>query len=287
MTGRNAAELCIWLFVAALPLESNGQDSSSVHWAYSAYFGTGWYSVAGDRDVFVFRVTPEWELSEPSFENGKRESGWYLKTPVVTGLDQFDVDDIPDAVDLDNVAFLSVNSVLELELPINRIWSLRPYASVGFGSAINDSENAWTYWAGIKSRLLLHEGERSSWRLVNNLGYVGYTPNNGSSDSFWPAMAGIEVSHPLGSKQTGGEPAWLVHWNAGYTYFGDDIFFSRAPNVNQNVSDQWEIGIALGKREEPIKIWFVNFNRLGLGYRESSDGSLTGVTFIFRSAFTR
>ena len=279
--------LCCSLIVAALPPESSGQDSSSVHWAYSAYFGTGWYSVAGDRDVFVFRITPGWELSEPSLENGTRKPGWYLKTPIVTGLDQFDVDDVVDSVDLDNISFLSVNSVLELEIPVNQVWSLRPYASVGVGSALNDSESAWTYWAGIKSRVILHSSERSSWSLVNNIGYVGYTPNNGSSDSFWPAMAGIEVSHPLGKKNPDGNSSWLLHWNAGYTYFGNDIFFSRAPGVNQEVSDQWEVGVAFGKRSEDIKIWFIELDRLGLGYRESSDGSLTGITFIFRSAFTR
>jgi hypothetical protein len=287
MTRWTAAAFCLSFFIVALPLESKAQDSSSVHWAYSAYFGTGWYSVAGDRDVFVFRITPEWEFSEPSLENGVRKPGWYLKTPVVTGLDQFDIDDIPEAVDLDNIAFLSANAVLELEVPVNEMWSLRPYASVGYGAALNDSESAWTYWAGVKSRVNLHSGERSSWSLVNNVGYVGYTPNNGPSDSFWPAMAGIEVSHPFGSKSADGESPWLFHWNAGYTYFGSDIFFSRAPGVNQNVSDQWEVGVAFGKKTEPIKIWFVNLDRIGLGYRESSDGSLTGITFIFRSAFTR
>ena len=287
MTRTTLAAICSLLISACLPAGSNAQESSAnVHWAYSAYFGTGWYSVENDRDVFILRVTPQWELAEPSIDNGERELGWYLKTPVSFGLDRFDIDDPLEAADLENVSFLSINPGVDLEIPVNRIWALRPYASVGYGRVFNSSESAVTYWAGVKSRLELHSGERSTWYLVNNVGYVGYSPNEGSSDSFWPAMAGLEVNHPFG-KTTANSSQWLIHWNAGYTYFGDDVFFSRAASSSQDITDQWEIGAAIGKRDDPIKIWFVSFDRLGLGYRRSSNGALSGVTFIFRSAFEK
>ena len=277
------------IFFAGWPSDAAAQEQASdgVHWAFSAYFGTGWYSVSGDRDVFVFRVTPEWELAEPSFEAGERNFGWYLKTPVVTGLDRFDVDEVVEAVDLDNVTFLSVNPGIDVEIPVNDVWSLRPYASLGYGSALNGGESAWSYWAGIKSRVLIHGGTASTWHLVNNVGYVGYTPNAGPSDKFWPAMAGLEVSHAVRRKGAGRTTPWLLHWNAGYTYFGDDILFSRSPGSSRDIVDQWEVCVALGRRDEPVKIWFVSFDRLGIGYRASSNGDLSGITFIFRSAFER
>jgi hypothetical protein len=262
-------------------------QAANVHWAYSSYFGTGWYRVDGDRDVFVLRLSTTWELAESSYENGERKIGLYLRTPVSAGLDRFDIDDIPDAVDLDNVSFLSFNPGLDVEIPVNDIWSLRPYASVGYGRELNSSgEYAWTYWGGVKSRVELHAGERSNWYLINKLGYVGYTPKTGESDSFWPAMAGIEVNHPLGQRTESGSQ-WLLHWNAGYTYFGNDIFFSRSAEVNQDISDQWEVGAAIGRKDDPVKIWFLEFDRLGLGLRTSSSGDLQGVTFIFRSAFEK
>jgi hypothetical protein len=286
LTGPSVTLLAICALV--FPGAGAAQESSpaSVHWAYSAYFGTGWYSVDGDRDVFIFRVTPRWDLVEPSYEDGERKLGWFLKVPISAGLDRFDTEDVLEAVDLDNVTFLSVNPTIDLEVPINKIWSLRPYASMGYGQVINSSESAWSYWGGIKSRVILHSDERSSWSLINHVGYVGYTPNEGPSDSFWPLMAGFEASHPFG-KAASDSSQWLIHWHATYTYFGNDIFFSRSPTTSTDINDQWELGAAVGKRDARIKIWLVSFDRLGLGLRSSSDGSLTGITFIFRSEFDK
>ncbi|MCK5326255.1 MAG: hypothetical protein KAJ57_09600, partial [Woeseiaceae bacterium] len=49
-------------FLVLLPATGEPQETgpSPVHWAYSAYFGSGWYRVSGDRDVFVVRMTPRW-----------------------------------------------------------------------------------------------------------------------------------------------------------------------------------------------------------------------------------
>jgi hypothetical protein len=272
--------------IGASPSSAQIQPPANVHWAYSAFFGTGWYSVEGDRDVFILRLTPEWELSESSLENGERQLGWYLRLPVSTGLDQFDVDELIEAVDLDNVSFLSINSTLEVEVPVNDVWALRPYASIGYGQVLNSSEYAWTYWAGIKSRVTLHAGPTSTWHLINQVGYVGYTPGKGKDDSFWPAMAGLEVSHPVG-RTADGSRRWLLHWKVGYTYFGDDVIFSRAPSAGQDITDEWEVGAGYGRRDGRIKIWFLSFDRLGIDYRTSSNGALSGITFFFRSAFER
>ena len=276
------------LIILVLPIPGNAQSEqpANVHWAYSSYFGTGWYSVEGDRDVFVVRVTPQWELAEPSLEDGERRLGWYLRAPVSAGLDQFDVDDIADSADLDNVSFLAITPGIEAEIPVNDIWDLRPYLSIGYGQALGASESAWTYWTGVKSRVTLNSGPRGTWHLVNNLGYVGYTPNEGSSDKFWPFMTGLEVSHPFGDVTASGSQ-WLFHWNMKYTYFGDDIVFGRTPSSTAEITDQWEIGAAFGKRDDPVKIWFLGFDRLGMGYRRSTSGDLEGITFIFRSSFEK
>jgi len=269
-----------------LPATGGTQETgpSPVHWAYSAYFGTGWYRVSGDRDVFVVRMTPRWTWSDASLDaNGSRVVGAHFKLPVSVGLDQFEFDDALDAVDVDNVSFLSVNPGIDIEFPINSIWSLRPYASIGYGQALGSSESAWTYWGGIKSRVELHSG-KFNWRLLNQVGIVGYTPNEGPSDSFSPLMAGFEFDHPMGSSADSRQQM-LLHWHASYTVFGDDLVFSGDPTVNRSISDQWELSVALGRRDSPIRIWFLNFDRLGLGYRTSSNGDLKGITFVFRSMF--
>jgi len=269
-----------------LPAAVIAQDSSSapVHWAYSAYFGTGWYRIADDRDVFVVRMTPRWNLSEPSFDGpGDRSVGIFLKAPVSVGLDRFSYDDVIDAVDIDNVASISVNPGIEIEVPVNDIWSLRPYASIGYGKGSESDISAWTYWAGVKSRVSFQSG-RLNWRLLNQVGFVGYTPNEGPDDAIWPIMAGFEFDYPVGAPRSDGDQL-LLHWHAMYTAFRDDLDFSSAPILEVPVSDQWEFGAAIRRRDSTIPIWFLDFDMLGLGYRFSSNGNLKGITFVFRSAF--
>lgn len=256
-------------------------EPGPVHWAYSAYFGTGWYSVSGDRDVFVARMTPRWTRSDPQLNaDGSRVVGTYFKLPISVGLDDFEFDDALDAVDVDNVSYLSVNPGIDTEIPINSVWSLRPYASLGYGQVLGSSESAWTYWAGVKSRLAFRAG-KLNWRLLNQIGYVGYTPNMGPSDSFTPLMIGFEFDYPLASADNA-DKRWLMHWYTTYTVFGDNLEFTAG---SAQISDQWEFGAALGGQNSPIQIWFLKFDRLGLGYRTSSDGDLRGITFVFRSMF--
>ena len=280
----------IWTLLAAslvlAPATGEPQETgpSPVHWAYSAYFGTGWYSVSGDRDVFVVRMTTRWAFSEPALDaDGNRSVGIYLKAPVSVGLDDFNYDDVLGAAEVDNVSFISLNPGIDIEIPINSTWSLRPYASIGYGQAFDSSESAWTYWGGIKSRLAFQSG-KLNWGLLNQVGFVGYTPNRGPSDKFWPVMAGFEFDYPMGAERDDGGQL-LLHWHATYTVFGDDLTFSGNPLVNNPITDQWEIGAAIGRRDSPIKIWFLKFDRLGLGYRTSSNGDLKGITFVFRSEF--
>lgn len=286
---RNApTALALKLLAAALllPAAAFAQESpsASVHWAYSAYFGTGWYRVSGDRDVFVLRMTPRWAWSEPSLdEDGSRKVGLYFKAPVSVGLDRFDYDDILGAADLDNVSFLSVNPGIDIEIPINEIWSLRPFASVGYGGELNGDDSAWSYWAGIKSRVSFQSG-KLNWHLLNQAGFVGYTPSEGPDDTIWPVMAGLEFDYPIGAPKRDGDQL-LLHWRASYTHLGNDLEFTSSRTEPSIITDQWEIGVALGRRDSRISIWFLNFDMLGLGYRASSNGELKGVTFVFRSMF--
>lgn len=58
------------LILAMAAAESAAQDGDlvDIHRAYSSYFGSGWYSVAEDRDVFVVRVTKRCDLFRSLFD---------------------------------------------------------------------------------------------------------------------------------------------------------------------------------------------------------------------------
>jgi hypothetical protein len=259
-------------------------DTNSVHWAYSSYFGTGWYQVDGDRDVYVFRYTPRWNLQESSIDDdGNRTLGWHLKFPITAGLDQFIIEDPGGTLDPENLASLSGNAALDIEIPVTERWYLRPYVSVGWGSLLDGSESAWTHWAGVKSKYTLGSG-RLTWALINTVGYVGYTPSDSASESFWPLMVGLDFEYPLRAGPASDDQSMLF-WHATYTSLENDLRYTIGDLEVDPISDQWEVAVSYGKREGRFKIWFLSFDRLGLGYRISSDGQLKGITFVFRSVF--
>jgi hypothetical protein len=274
------------LFFSIAGVQAQESSSSSIHWAYSSYFGSGWYQVNGDRDVFVLRTTPRWELREANLaEDGARTLGIELRFPITAGLDKFDIDDIPGAADPDNLASLSVTPGIDLTVPLSKRWALRPFASVGWGTLLNGSESAWTYWTGVKSRYTFQNG-KLNWALVNSVTYVGYSPSDGPSEDFWPLMAGLEFDYPLGNRKLDDEQLFLS-WHGMYTTFEHDLDLALDDGSTSPITDQWEFGLSLRKKDERIKIWWFSFDRLGLAYRFSSSGDLKGISFVFRSVFER
>ena len=254
--------------------------AGNIHWAYASYFGTGWYSVGSDRDVFILRLTKRWNLSESSLDdNGERRYGFKVRLPVLLGVDRFELDDPLGAVDFDNVSFLSANPTIALEIPVNRRWTLKPIAALGYGKALDGSESAWSYWAGVRSSVSFEAGDLE-WQIINSAGFVGFTPESGPSDSMWPLMAGLAFSYPVGERDV------RVHWRLAYTRFSNDLDFESISSTAQRIPDEWEAGIAFGRASGPVaRFWRFEFERLGLGYRRSSNGDLEGIVLIFRSLF--
>ncbi len=273
---------------AGLLSVAHAQDASpsAVHWAYSSYFGTGWYEVRDDRDVYVLRVMPRWTLREASLsENGERELGIEFRLALTAGVDSLTLDDIPGVIAPDNLASLSMTPGVDITVPITDRWTLRPYASIGWGKLLNNSESAWTYWAGVKSRYTFSKG-KLDWALVNAFGYVGYSSNLGQSEDFWPLMAGLEFDYPLADYQLDDEQL-LISWHGLYTTFENDLNLDIVGGSQATITDQWEFGLSLRKETSPIKITWFSFDRLGLAYRFSSSGELKGINLVLSAAFDR
>lgn len=269
-------------------VESGAQETmpGSIHWAYSSYFGSGWYKIGPDQEVFVVRVTPRWEKQEANYsEDGERTIGIEFLFPITAGLDKFSLDDISGIANPDNLASLSVTPAIDITIPVTERWWLRPYAAIGWGTALNGSESAWSYSTGLYSRYTFQRG-KLNWALINSVSFVGSTPSNGPSDNFWPLMAGLEFDYPLGKFQLDNEQL-LLAWHGTYTSFQGELRDLIEDPFTDPITDQWEIGVALRKQEGRIKIGWFKFDRLGLGYRFSSSGDLKGITFIFRSVFEK
>jgi len=257
-----------------------------VHWAYSAYFGTGWYQVANAQDVFVMRFSPRWHWREAAFdEDGGRKVGLEFRLPVTFGVHRFDGLEIPGIIDIDNFGSASVTPGVEIDIPVTERWSLKPLAYLGWGTELNGHQSAWSYWTVVKSRYLLG-GDGLKLSLGNCLAYIGYTPNDGPSSDAVPVMAGLEFQWPVDGGRLGVKP-FDIEGHVLYTAYMDNLNFLFGGVSSAKIADEWELGLAIGKGPGKISFWHLEWDRIGLAYRFSGSGEFDGVSLVFRSVFDR
>ena len=260
-------------------------DFEPVHWAYSSFFGTGWYEKKDARSVFVLRVPPRQVLRNSSInETGERRLGIEIRYPLTVGL--HDVKDLGGIIENDNFGTVAFAPGVEVEVPINPQWYLRTFAHIGWGKELEQGESAWIYSVGVKSRYGFPSNSQYRWFLFNSLYYAGYSPDKGRSDHLAVAEIGLEFLQPLKKASLVGRPLDL-HWNLMYSFLGRDLHFNLPDGSFDPIKDQFELGLQASFRDGPLKIWMFKVHRFGIGYRFSSSGEFSAITFSMRSWFTK
>jgi len=263
---------------------SQEQFEPEVHWAYASFFGTGWYKISDSREAFVVSAAPRWTVGEAGIDDqGKRSFDYTFRVPVTLGLTRFNLDDISGILDLDNVASLSVGFSADVDIPVSNKFSLRPIAEVGYGTVLGESDSAWSWRTELRGKYAFESG-KLDWALLAGIGITGYEPDDGESDDFAYASLAAEFAYPVNwwSSQ---DNQTMLYWNIGYMDFIDELQFETGPLRVDSIANYWMFGMALGRRDKPIKIWFFNFDRLGLAYKYSETGRLRGIKVLFRSIY--
>jgi hypothetical protein len=274
---------CTIALLAAPAAFGQVADEEAVHWAYSTWFGTGWYRIGDTRDTFAVRYAPRRLISKQAIEGGERRYGLEVRVPITLGFDHFPLDDLPGSVDPENFASVSVTPAVNVQVPVTERWTLRPFAALGWGTLLNGDESAWTWWAGLRSRYRSSAG-RLGWSWLYSVAVVGHSPSEGPSSNFWPVSTGFEFDYPAGGRELQGEPLF-VNWHFAYTWFADGLELFGPDRTFDRIRDQWQLGIGINKAETPIRVWRFAFDRVTLVYRVSSDGKLRGIGVDFRSLF--
>ena len=288
MTKKNTASVLLVLLIAPflLPGPALSQDliEPTVHWAYASFFNTGWYKINDVRSAYILRVAPRWTVGEAGIdEEGNREIAYTFRVPMTLGLAKLDFEDIPGIIDPDNLSVASLNFSVDADIPVTGRFFVRPSAEVGYGKVLGESDSAWTYRAETRTRYTFQSG-KLDWALLAGLGLVGYEPNRGPSDDFIYLAGGAEFGYPVKWPRSKNDRTMLF-WHVSYTDLLDEIDFKTGIEELDSIANFWQVGIALGKKHEPVRIWFLKFDRLGLAYNFSTSGELRGIKFVFRSLY--
>lgn len=272
-------------FFVIPPALSQQPVEPDVHWAYASFFGTGWYKVSDSREAFIVSAAPRWTVGEAGIdEQGKRKFDYTFRVPVTLGLTRFDQGSLGEIFDIDNISTLSIGFSADIDIPVTHKFSLRPIAEVGYGAVLGESDRAWNWRTEVRSKYEFESG-KLDWALLANIGIAGYEPNDGESDDFSFVSLGAEFAYPV-SWWSSQQSQTMLYWNLGYVDFIDEIEFATGPPIQvDSVANYWQFGMALGKRDKPINIWFLKFDRIGLAYKYSDTGRLRGIKVLFRSLY--
>ena len=277
--------LCLSMAIPGVLKAAQEDTDASTHWAFSAFFGTGWYQIPDNRSVYIFRIPPR-QVVRQSFFDGSAETrkvGIEIHYPLTLGL--VDIKDIGGIISPDNFGTVSFTPGIELEIPVTQKWYLRPLAHAGWGRETNGGNSAWIYYAGIKSRYTPGNGG-IQWSLLNAFNFAGYKPERGASDSLASFMVGAELRQPISWMASSGDQLNL-DWHFTYTRLVDKADFTLPRQISKSVNDEWEFGLALQRQGRPIRIWFVDFEHVGLSFRWSPDSDFRAITVNLRSPFSR
>jgi len=278
------------LALALMPLpslqaqeRSPSPEENTIHWAYSAFLGTGWYQVSRELDVYVLRAPLSWNWRETGpVAAGWRGAGVTFDFPITFGL--YQLDDLDDLVDFDNVGTVSFTPGVEFEWNVNEKWALRAYGHAGWGVDTTNEEDAWMWDLGLRSRYAPDEAQR--WGLFTEVFTAGYRPDDGASSTLGGYGAGLEYHQPVPWTSNAGEPLHVA-WDLAYRWYGDELTFNTRRQFSTAIDDEWRLGIALALRDRRMRFWWFEFDQLGLAFRTSSDGEFRALTFNISGPFRR
>jgi hypothetical protein len=256
-----------------------------VHWAFSSFFGTGWYQKKDARSVYVLRIPPRQVLRQSSItDTGERRVGVEISYPLTIGL--HNIEDLGGVLNNDNFGTVALAPGIAIEFPVSKDWYLRMSAHAGWGTELEQGDSAWIYSAGVKSRYRFSSSDRYRWYLLNGVYYAGFSPDRGRSDQLLVGEAGLEFEQLLANARLLDRPVNL-HWNLMYAFYGRDLHFNLPDGSFEPIEDQFEIGLQASFRDGPFKLFGLNIHRVGIGYRFSPNGEFSALTFSLRSWFTK
>ena len=249
-----------------------GEDPGDLfNYSFAVWLGSGFYKVNdADKKLAVLRVPARYSLRPmQSGESAPIDRlGFRLLLPAVIAY-QEETD-----TDLDFGAFAFVPG-LEIEIPVNKYWTLKPFGQMGAGKDTAGGTLQYIYCGGIKSLVSV------PWRKflfgIGNSWIVAEDKDSSShgTKGFSLFNAGLDIRHPTNltvfDRQLDISGYFIVN------YFKNAVDILSDDGDTSKLKTLYEVGLTFGIKE-PVDIWLVSFDRVGIDYRWGDEG-LRGIGF--------
>jgi hypothetical protein len=236
-----------------------GDDTEElVNYSFGIWLGSGFYRVA-DKRVAVLRIPFRYTLREEKSSELplKERLGLKLLLPALVGYqDETDID-----FSFGAGAFVPG---LEVQVPINKYWTLKPFAQFGVGKDTAGGDFQYIYGGGAKS-LVSVPWKKFVLGIGNSIALAqDRDATTDDHNGFSLLNMGLDVRHPTA--------VTLFNRKLDVSVFGIYYrFFNRVDFYEELGSTKrinWigEVGMTFGI-DDPVSIWGIKFDRVGIDYR--------------------
>ena len=265
--------LVIWGIIisgATSPALAGENPGDLFNYSFAVWLGSGLYNINGaDKKLAVLRIPARYSLRPMQGDQADPVDrlGFRLLLPAVVAIEE------ETDTDFRFGAFAFVPG-LEIEIPVNKYWALKPLAQIGAGKDTAGGTLQYIY-GGIKSLISV------PWRKfvfgIGNSWIIGEDKDASSRDTIGFSLlnAGLDIRHPTNLKIFDRQLDISGYFVVNYFKNNVDIF--GADGNTQKLKTLYEVGLTFGV-SEAVSIWKVDLDRVGIDFRWGDEG-LRGIGF--------
>jgi hypothetical protein len=249
-----------------------GEDPGELfNYSFAIWLGSGVYKVKdADKRFAVLRVPAAFTLRPADIEKPAviDRLGFRLLLPAAVGYEE--------ETDTD-FSFGAVALVpgLEVQIPINPYWTLKPFAQLGAGKDTAGGDLRYIYGGGARSLISL-PWKKFIFSIGNSLVLAedrDATSKNSSGFSLF--NAGLDVRHPTNFTVFNRQLDVSVFFVANF--FRNRVDILSDEGETDRINNLYDVGLTFGFSES-ISIWKVDLDRVGIDYRWGDQG-FRGIGF--------
>ncbi len=253
-------------------------EDVDLSYVYPIVMGTGVYKIDGRR---LSMITLPLSITSARLDEDDPEFGVKWLLPVTVGYDEVeDFDWLEDQID-ENLVTLSAMPGLQVSIPLDDTWIVRPFAQAGAGHDFVSSE---VFILGaVGARLLgtwiFDERWEVRWgasaRLAGELQL-----NSGREHGFSLVETGVDLRRDVPVRVAGQQLNAGVYYRL-QSYYPEWTVGKRLTDRSE-IHDIHELGVSVGLLQ-PRKILGYTFRRVRIGYQQGSGfrGWTVGTEFPF------
>lgn len=245
---------------------SDVDKENLVNYAFATWIGSGVYQV-GDRRMAILRVPLRYTLRPPE----KTKPGLKLLLPITLSYYNFKNSD----VDFGTGAFVPG---FEITFPVNKYWSLKPFGQFGIGKDTASGNTVYIYGGGVRS-LVSIPYKKFVFGIGNSLILADERDTDGDiGTDLYMFEAGLDIRHPLRVSFRSRELDASLYFVV--SRFFNDYEFVEPDGSLESIKTLFEIGLTIGT-DEPLNIWKVDLDRVGIDFRFGDGFNGIGVNMGF------